>query len=80
MTYYMSIRHTAVDYYFMIYLQMFGYNAIMLILMIGVTAAAAYLWPQFKISMYPQYLICTVSSRCIHSTVSTWFTRNASHV
>ena len=45
---------------------MFGYNAIMLILMIGVTAAAAYLWPQFKISMYPQYLICTVSSRCIH--------------
>lgn len=40
---------------------MFAYNAVMLVLMIGATAAAAYLWPQFKVSLYPHYLICTVS-------------------
>ncbi|KAF6018082.1 hypothetical protein EB796_023613 [Bugula neritina] len=38
---------------------MFGYHLVMCLMMIAATACAAYLWPQFKTSLYPQYLICT---------------------
>ncbi|XP_067942794.1 uncharacterized protein [Watersipora subatra] len=41
---------------------MLGYHTLMTVCMIAVTACAAYLWPSFKMSIYPQYTICTLTS------------------
>ena len=44
-----------------LWLQMFVYHFVMALLTIGICVCCGMLWPQFKIQMYPQFAVSTVS-------------------